>query len=76
MQKENFFDFIIKFFPYIALIFILDTIISLWWSYLTFEREIFEWIVFKAVKNVFIVLVLNIFIIQVFFLFLKTKQNL
>ncbi|WP_139451744.1 phosphoethanolamine transferase [Campylobacter armoricus] len=75
MQKENFFDFIIKFFPYIALIFILDTIISLWWSYLTFEREIFEWIIFKAIKNIFIVLVLNIFIIQVFFLFFKDKTK-
>ncbi|HEC1776703.1 phosphoethanolamine transferase [Campylobacter sp. RKI_CA19_01128] len=75
MQKERYFDFIIKYFPYISLIFVLDVSISLWWSYLTFEREIYEWILFKAVKNVFIVFILEIFIIHIFFLFFKERAR-
>ncbi|MCV3442543.1 phosphoethanolamine transferase [Campylobacter sp. IFREMER_LSEM_CL1097] len=75
MQRERYFDFIIKYFPYISLIFILDVSISLWWSYLTFEREIYEWILFKAIKNVFIVFILEIFIIHIFFLFFKERAR-
>ncbi|EAJ1119678.1 phosphoethanolamine transferase [Campylobacter lari] len=75
MQKERYFDFIVKYFPYISLIFILDVSISLWWSYLTFEREFYEWILFKAIKNVFIVFILEIFIIHIFFLFFKERTR-
>ncbi|EAL4710964.1 hypothetical protein DO002_01115 [Campylobacter lari] len=75
MQKERYFDFVVKYFPYISLIFILDVSISLWWSYLTFEREFYEWVLFKAIKNVFIVFILEIFIIHIFFLFLKERAR-
>ncbi|EAH9953208.1 hypothetical protein E0F77_07535, partial [Campylobacter lari] len=75
MQKERYFDFVVKYFPYISLIFILDVSISLWWSYLTFEREFYEWVLFKAIKNVFIVFILEIFIIHVFFLFFKERAR-
>ncbi|TEY04632.1 phosphoethanolamine transferase [Campylobacter sp. US33a] len=75
MVKQRYFDFIVKYFPYISLIFILDISISLWWSYLTFERDILEWLIFKALKNIVIVFVLNIFIIHIFFLFFKEKAR-
>ncbi|QOR01008.1 phosphoethanolamine transferase [Campylobacter sp. 2014D-0216] len=75
MQKKRYFDFVVEYFPYIFLIFILDTSISLWWSYLTFEREIYEWVIFKAIKNIFIMFVVNVFIIHLFFIFLKERTK-
>lgn len=74
-QKQKYFDFVMEFSPYIFLIFILNASITLWWGYLTFYHGLFEWIITKAIKNIFIVLVLNLFIIHMFFIFLNYKAR-
>ncbi len=75
MTQKTYFDFVLRYLPYIALIIVLDIIIALWWSYFTFQREFTEWIFFKATKYIFIICVLDIFIIHLFYLFLKEKTN-
>ncbi|WP_291951178.1 hypothetical protein [Campylobacter sp.] len=44
MTQKTYFDFVLRYLPYIALIIVLDIIIALWWSYFTFQREFTEWI--------------------------------
>ncbi|MCR6576177.1 sulfatase-like hydrolase/transferase [Campylobacter insulaenigrae] len=75
MTQKTYFDFVLKYIPYIALIIVLDIIIALWWSYFTFQREFTEWIFFRATKYIFTICVLDIFIIHLFYLFLKEKTK-